>query len=76
MVVLMCIVWGVLIVLTVWAFWRGDIFLAKEEDILNDTVIGEETEKDMVSQYEDSEHGHHTPVPGYPLPLHSAFNHV
>ena len=69
-------VWAVLIVLTTWAFWRGDIFLATEEDILKDTVVGEEKEKDMISQYEDTEHGHHTPEPSYPQPLRSTFSYV
>lgn len=76
MVIIMCIIWAVLIVLTTWAFWRGDIFLAKEEDILKDTVVGEETEKDTVSQCEHSEHGHHTPEPSYPQPLRPAFHYV
>lgn len=42
MAILMCIAWLVLIVLTAVAFWRGEIFLAKEEDVLKDTMITRE----------------------------------
>lgn len=36
MTILMCIVWAILFVLTVVAFWKGLIFRSKDEDVLND----------------------------------------
>ena len=36
MAVLMCTVWVVLFRLTAVAFWKGEIFLAAEADVLRD----------------------------------------
>ncbi|KAF8895246.1 voltage-dependent anion channel [Infundibulicybe gibba] len=36
---LMCITWAVLFVLTIVAFWRGLIFISKEEDVLKDSIF-------------------------------------
>ena len=36
MAILMCTVWVVLFGLTAVAFWKGEIFLAAEEDVLRD----------------------------------------
>jgi hypothetical protein len=38
MVVLLCITYIVLVFFTAWAFWRGDIFYAKQEDVVRDAV--------------------------------------
>ncbi|THG96018.1 hypothetical protein EW026_g5735 [Hermanssonia centrifuga] len=38
MSILMCTVWVVLFALTAVAFWKGKIFLAKDEDVLKDSV--------------------------------------
>ncbi len=38
MTILMCSVWVVLFVLTVWAFAKGKIFLAKPEDVIQDAI--------------------------------------
>ncbi|KAI0753807.1 voltage-dependent anion channel-domain-containing protein [Fomes fomentarius] len=38
MTVLLCSVWVVLFVLTVWAFAKGKIFLAKPEEVIQDTI--------------------------------------
>ncbi|KAI0742252.1 voltage-dependent anion channel-domain-containing protein [Daedaleopsis nitida] len=38
MTILMCSVWLVLFCLTVWAFVKGKIFLAKPEEVLQDTL--------------------------------------
>jgi hypothetical protein len=38
MVVIMCIVWVILFSLTVLAFWKGKIFLAKDEDVIKDIL--------------------------------------
>ncbi len=44
MAALMCIVWLVLFALTALAFWKGEIFLAAETDVLRDEGrIPEET---------------------------------
>jgi hypothetical protein len=39
MVTLMCIVWLILFILTATAFWKGKIFMAKDEDVLRDAAI-------------------------------------
>ncbi|KII91028.1 hypothetical protein PLICRDRAFT_107381 [Plicaturopsis crispa FD-325 SS-3] len=39
MTIIMCITWLILFVLTVLAFWKGKIFMAKEEDVLKDEDI-------------------------------------
>jgi hypothetical protein len=36
MVVIMCTLWLVLFCLTGYAFWKGEIFCAKDEDVLRD----------------------------------------
>jgi len=36
MVVFICVTWAVLFVLTLVAFWKGEILLAKPEDVLKD----------------------------------------
>ena len=38
MEILMCIVWLILFSLTVVAFWKGKIFMAKDEDVLEDML--------------------------------------
>ncbi|KAI0790246.1 voltage-dependent anion channel [Irpex lacteus] len=50
MAILMCIVWLILFTLTVIAFWKGKIFLAKDEDVLQDMGV----EKNRVSESETS----------------------
>lgn len=39
MAVIMVIVWFVLFLLTVLAFWKGKIFMAKDEDVLKDSGL-------------------------------------
>jgi len=39
MVVLMCITWAVLFVLTIVAFFKGRIFQSKDEDVWNDAAM-------------------------------------
>lgn len=34
----MCVTWLVLATLTVIAFWKGEIFLAKDEDVVRDKL--------------------------------------
>ncbi|KAI0316182.1 voltage-dependent anion channel-domain-containing protein [Amylostereum chailletii] len=49
LVIVMVAVWLVLIVLTATAFWRGLIFYAKDEDVLNDErAVLSEKEKSLV----------------------------
>ena len=38
MSILMCAVWLVLFSFTVWAFIKGEIFMAKPEDVIQDSV--------------------------------------
>ncbi|KAI0071518.1 hypothetical protein K474DRAFT_611655 [Panus rudis PR-1116 ss-1] len=38
MAILMCTVWVILFIFTVMAFWEGKIFMAKDEDVLKDSV--------------------------------------
>ena len=46
MAVIMCIVWIVLFTLTVFAFFKGKIFMAKDEDVLKDSnMIPKDVEK-------------------------------
>jgi hypothetical protein len=56
MVGLLCAVWALLFSLTVYAFWRGEIFLAKEEDVVKDKMGLPDIEK---GNSEKSGHGHH-----------------
>lgn len=46
MAVIMVIIWLILIVLTGLAFWKGKIFMAKDEDVLQDSVLSELEETD------------------------------
>ncbi|KAI0697770.1 voltage-dependent anion channel [Cytidiella melzeri] len=39
MAVLMCLVWLVLFTLTALAFWKGKIFMAKDEDVIKDILV-------------------------------------
>lgn len=39
MAVMMVIVWVVLFLLTMLAFWKGKIFMAKDEDVLKDSGL-------------------------------------
>ena len=36
MVIFICVTWAVLFFLTLMAFWRGKIFFANPEDVIND----------------------------------------
>ena len=45
MTILMCVVWIILFTLTLLAFWKGKIFLAKDEDVWMDTVVKDEDEE-------------------------------
>ena len=38
MTILLCSVWVILFALTIWAFIKGKIFLAKPEEVIKDTV--------------------------------------
>lgn len=38
MTILMCCVWLILFCLTLWAFAKGKIFMAKPEDVIHDSV--------------------------------------
>ena len=38
MTVLMCAVWLILFFLTVWAFVKGKIFMAKPEEVIQDSI--------------------------------------
>ncbi|KAI0338569.1 hypothetical protein BDW22DRAFT_1432372 [Trametopsis cervina] len=61
MVILMCIAWVVLFTLTAYAFWKGEIFMAKDEDVIKDTLLasshgskyGEESETSTVNEEKD-----------------------
>ena len=48
MAVIMCTVWLVLFVLTMMAFWKGKIFLAKSEDVIQDEIEKKAMTKEMV----------------------------
>lgn len=45
MAILMCAVWLILFCLTAWAFARGEIFMAKPEDVIQDSVIADRAPK-------------------------------
>lgn len=45
MVVFICITWLVLFFLTLMAFWRGKILMAKPEDVVMDTMSSKELEE-------------------------------
>ncbi|EIN03552.1 hypothetical protein PUNSTDRAFT_146990 [Punctularia strigosozonata HHB-11173 SS5] len=47
MVILMCIAWLILFALTILAFWKGKIFMAKDEEVLRDTssLLAKDAEK-------------------------------
>ena len=38
MAIIMCSVWTILFFLTILAFWKGKIFYAKDEDVMQDMV--------------------------------------
>lgn len=68
MVVLMCATWLLLMGLTGWAFWRGEIFFAKDEDVLRDLKLlppaaplapRESFESVDVEKGHGHAHGHH-----------------
>lgn len=44
LVCIVCVIWVILMVLTAWAFWRGEIFFAKNEDVLADLDLMPKTE--------------------------------
>jgi hypothetical protein len=56
MVVLMCTAWLVLFALTILAFWKGKIFMAKEEDVIRDST-GLPDEHDIKATLHDAEKG-------------------
>jgi hypothetical protein len=58
MTVCICVVWVVLIVLTGVAFWKGKIFISKEEDVMKDSLLGEDAEQPSREQTPDLEKGH------------------
>ena len=65
MVVLICITWLVLFFLTLMAFWRGKILMAKPEDVVLDSMSARELEeleemekRSMRSETSDEERGH------------------
>lgn len=77
MVVIMVFVWVVLFVLTAWAFWRGEIFLAKEEDILKDVFTGNEVQEKVIeSRDENSAQGSVASSSDHSHDPRSYFSHV
>ena len=63
MTILMVCVWLILFVLTVWAFIKGKIFLAKPEEVIQDTVGAKEPEeaqsnRSSVTEYNKEAHNH------------------
>ena len=67
MVIIMCIVWLVLFSLTAVAFWKGKIFMAKDEDVINDML----TEKNNGSESETSTLADATEKPSHNLHGHN-----
>ncbi|CDO75158.1 hypothetical protein BN946_scf184590.g15 [Trametes cinnabarina] len=59
MTILMCTVWLVLFVLTVYAFFKGKIFLAKSEDVIQDTV-----ERKLVTLHRSPRHSYNKEAQG------------
>ena len=61
MVVLICITWLVLFFLTMMAFWRGKILMAKPEDVVIDSMSPKEIQEmekmSMRSETPDEERG-------------------
>ncbi|KAL0577115.1 hypothetical protein V5O48_004868 [Marasmius crinis-equi] len=55
--VLIFLTWIILIVLTILAFWKGLIFLSKEEDVIRDTV-GVEVLNSDADSIEQEKHSH------------------
>lgn len=45
MVCIMCLTWLILAGFTAVAFWKGEIFLAKDEDVVKDKIWEAEREK-------------------------------
>lgn len=50
MTFLVCVVWGILFGLTILAFVRGKIFMAKDADVWKDTMSGEDAARNAASQ--------------------------
>jgi tellurite resistance protein TehA-like permease len=48
MTVLVCVTWLVLFFFTIVAFWKGEIFSSRDEDIHADAPISKEKLEDMV----------------------------
>ena len=46
----MCITWLVLATLTAIAFWKGEIFLAKDEDVVRDSLWEKEKKSNRSSE--------------------------
>ena len=67
MVIIMCIVWLVLFSLTAVAFWKGKIFMAKDEDVINDMLA----EKNNGSESETSTLADSTEKPSHNLHGHN-----
>ncbi|KAI0798201.1 voltage-dependent anion channel [Abortiporus biennis] len=57
MTIIMIIVWFVLIILTGLAFWKGKIFLAKDEDVLKDIIPSSPKEDDQETLAEKQSEG-------------------
>ncbi|THH06531.1 hypothetical protein EW146_g9588 [Bondarzewia mesenterica] len=72
MVVLMCLTWLTLSVFTVLAFWRGEIFMARGEEVVRDSLLGaikghhrgQHQDQDQVGVEEGR--NHHPRPPGAP----------
>jgi homospermidine synthase len=54
MSILICAAWLILFAFTSIAFWRGEIFLAKSEDVLKDTMLSREEAEREKEEDEDS----------------------
>ena len=46
MAIIMCTVWVILFTLTALAFWQGKIFMAKDEDVIQDTIKAKDRTED------------------------------
>ncbi len=55
MTIIVCIIWGVLVVLTALAFWRGKILKSSPEDVLKDTRSRIKAERDVEKAQSGSE---------------------
>ncbi|CAL1697483.1 unnamed protein product [Somion occarium] len=52
MTIIMCTLWLVLFALTMLAFWKGKIFMAKDEDVIKDTLV--EADVPKLTKYSES----------------------